>query len=251
MHVSSTYRPQNQLHPQGNLSATASYTFSAKEKDSETNLSYFGARYYSSDLSIWLSVDPNGEDYEVVVDHEKKIITICAVYFTKNENKEIVQGGLDYWNNQSGNFSLKQNGKQYTINFELTLAEGDFVSDDDARIAATLGCSQATNHVEFSNASNQKGAINNGNLIQLHPEKSTTRTLHHEIGHSLGMFDTSFDNNVMKSGGECDVITKQNVRQSVKGYYSNHTYYGGSTTHVGKCVNYIIGNYHGKIIHNK
>ena len=58
MHVSSTYRPQNQLLPQGNLSAAAYYTFSAKEKDSETSLSYFGARYYSSDLSIWLSVDP-------------------------------------------------------------------------------------------------------------------------------------------------------------------------------------------------
>ena len=58
MHVSSTYRPQNQPLPQGNLSATASYTFSAKEKDPETSLSYFGSRYYSSDLSIWLSVDP-------------------------------------------------------------------------------------------------------------------------------------------------------------------------------------------------
>lgn len=63
MHVSSTYRPQNLLLPQGNLSATTSYTFSAKEKDSETNLSYFGARYYSSDLSIWLSVDPMSDKY--------------------------------------------------------------------------------------------------------------------------------------------------------------------------------------------
>ena len=40
-----------------------SYTFSAKEKDSETGLSYFGARYYSSDLSIWLSVDPMSGKY--------------------------------------------------------------------------------------------------------------------------------------------------------------------------------------------
>ena len=39
------------------------YTFSAKEKDSETGLSYFGARYYSSDLSIWLSVDPMSDKY--------------------------------------------------------------------------------------------------------------------------------------------------------------------------------------------
>ena len=39
------------------------YTFSAKEKDSETGLSYFGSRYYSSDLGIWLSVDPMGDKY--------------------------------------------------------------------------------------------------------------------------------------------------------------------------------------------
>ena len=40
-----------------------SFTFSAKERDSETGLSYFGSRYYSSDLSIWLSVDPMASKY--------------------------------------------------------------------------------------------------------------------------------------------------------------------------------------------
>ena len=39
------------------------HTFSAKEKDSETGLSYFGSRYYNSDLSIWLSVDPMSDKY--------------------------------------------------------------------------------------------------------------------------------------------------------------------------------------------
>ncbi|MBR4270058.1 MAG: RHS repeat-associated core domain-containing protein, partial [Clostridia bacterium] len=41
----------------------ARHTFSAKEKDVETGLSYFGSRYYSSDLSIWLSVDPMSDKY--------------------------------------------------------------------------------------------------------------------------------------------------------------------------------------------
>ena len=45
------------------LTADWTYTFSAKEKDSETGLSYFGSRYYSSDLSIWLSVDPMSDKY--------------------------------------------------------------------------------------------------------------------------------------------------------------------------------------------
>ena len=41
----------------------ARYTFSAKEKDAETGYSYFGSRYYSSDLSLWLSVDPQASKY--------------------------------------------------------------------------------------------------------------------------------------------------------------------------------------------
>ena len=40
-----------------------SYTFSAKERDSETDLSCFGSRYYSGELSIWLSVDPMSDKY--------------------------------------------------------------------------------------------------------------------------------------------------------------------------------------------
>lgn len=39
------------------------HTFSAKERDAETGLCYFGARYYSSDLSVWLSVDPMADKY--------------------------------------------------------------------------------------------------------------------------------------------------------------------------------------------
>ena len=41
----------------------AIHAFSAKERDTETGLSYFGARYYSSDLCIWLSVDPMSDKY--------------------------------------------------------------------------------------------------------------------------------------------------------------------------------------------
>jgi RHS repeat-associated protein len=39
------------------------YTFSGKEKDAETGYGYFGARYYDSGLSIWLSVDPMSDKY--------------------------------------------------------------------------------------------------------------------------------------------------------------------------------------------
>ena len=40
------------------------FTFTGKERDSETSYSYFGARYYDSDLMTgWLSVDPMADKY--------------------------------------------------------------------------------------------------------------------------------------------------------------------------------------------
>ena len=44
-------------------SFSSRYTFSGKERDAESGLNYFGARYYNSDLSIWLSVDPLVDKY--------------------------------------------------------------------------------------------------------------------------------------------------------------------------------------------
>jgi RHS repeat-associated protein len=48
---------------QRNSSWNAPYTFSGKEKDTETGYGYYGARYYDSGLSIWLSVDPMSDKY--------------------------------------------------------------------------------------------------------------------------------------------------------------------------------------------
>ena len=64
------------------------YTFSAKEKDSETNLSYFGARYYTSDLSIWLSIDPMSAKYPSLSSY---------VYCADNSIKLIDPNGEEVW----------------------------------------------------------------------------------------------------------------------------------------------------------
>ena len=39
------------------------YLFNGKERDEETGLSYYGARYYNSRVSNWLSVDSLAEKY--------------------------------------------------------------------------------------------------------------------------------------------------------------------------------------------
>jgi RHS repeat-associated protein len=40
----------------------AQYKFSGKERDIETGYGYFGARYYSSELGIWISTDPMADE---------------------------------------------------------------------------------------------------------------------------------------------------------------------------------------------
>ena len=70
------------------LNSSFSHTFSAKERDAETGLSYFGSRYYSSDLSIWLSVDPQAAKYP----HQSNY-----VYCSNNPLKVIDPNGEDEW----------------------------------------------------------------------------------------------------------------------------------------------------------
>ena len=48
---------------QQNTTFDSRYKFTAKEHDQETNYTYFGARYYDADLSVWLSVDPLSDKY--------------------------------------------------------------------------------------------------------------------------------------------------------------------------------------------
>ena len=90
------------------LSTLHSYhTFSAKERDAETSLSYFGARYYSSDLSIWLSVDPMASKYP----HQSNY-----VYCSNNPLKVIDPNGEDEWEiDKKGNIKWKCESEKHQL----------------------------------------------------------------------------------------------------------------------------------------
>ena len=221
---------------QRNASWNAPYTFSGKEKDIETGYGYFGARYYDSGLSIWLSVDPmsdkypsmspynycannpvilvdpDGRDYETVIDEIAWTITIKAVYYTKNSNRERLKDAISVWNGQSGKYEVVvgegDNKKKYTVNFELTIADGDFKTDTEAS-AAIPNQRKNSNFFEVddnmdSDHIGESGGVN----AHVRPD-GLFRTDVHEIAHTLGVGEGT--NGVMLQGGFSEKIRKEHV----------------------------------------
>ena len=100
------------------------FTFSAKEKDSETGFSYFGSRYYSSDLSIWLSVDPMSDKYP----HQSSY-----VYCGNNPIMMVDPNGEDEYFNEYGFYLGSDNSESNNVRM-ITQNDWDFfknVNEDD------------------------------------------------------------------------------------------------------------------------
>ena len=118
------------------LTANSSFTFSAKEKDSETGLSYFGSRYYSSDLSIWLSVDPMAGKYPslspyvycynnpILIKDPNGQYGVIAIRKQLDENGNVTGGTatlvVNYYYNSSMANSMTQEQAQYVENNIIT-----------------------------------------------------------------------------------------------------------------------------------
>jgi len=108
---------------QRSSSWNAMYTFSAKEKDTETGYSYFGARYYSSDLSIWLSVDPMSDKYPSLSpyvycsNNPVKLVDPNGEDITKFED---VNGNLIKQIDDGSNAVFRQFGNRKGMHYEFT-----------------------------------------------------------------------------------------------------------------------------------
>ena len=57
------YMPSGELFSEQRDNWATPYKFNGKELDSETGLYYYGARYYTPEIGIWLSVDPLSDKY--------------------------------------------------------------------------------------------------------------------------------------------------------------------------------------------
>ena len=216
------------------------------------------ARHYHPTLSIWLSVDPmadkypgvspytycgnnpvvlkdpNGRDYEIVVDEKSKTITIRATFYTNAESGETLQNGLDAWNKQSGiySFQIGQGKKSdiYSINFDLSIAKDkdgqylDHASIKDEQRGSKYNKFFVTDNLTLA----ARGETGDGHICKVHSD-APLRTAIHEIGHTIGLGEF-FGNNVMVSGGSDSNISSSNVMEILKhaGFVCSGTTSGGS-----------------------
>ena len=242
IHTGNSFGEGGRIQGIAPTAALPKYAFNAKELDEETGMYYYEARYYKPPVFtsrdphferyFWTTpygycsnnplkyIDPTGMDYDPVVDNENMTITIKATYYASNMDKADLQKALDVWNKQSGCYKYVvgkgKNKQEYTINFKLTIAEGNFETNNDAGRAYDKDKSGSANfYTGRTYKGKNRGETSCGSFIHLNENEASildvTRTLSHEVGHTLGL--TEWKAGLMESGGNntwisCDYVSQ-------------------------------------------
>jgi RHS repeat-associated protein len=108
------------------------YKFTAKELDNETSYTYFGARYYDSELSAWLSVDAYSSKYPSISPY---------IYAANNPVKIIDPNGDSLWiNGNNGEKFLYTPGQEYK-------GSDEFIAKTTNTLNESIGKSKTANRM--------------------------------------------------------------------------------------------------------
>ena len=167
------------------ITVHSSHTFSAKERDSETGLSYFGSRYYSSDLSIWLSVDPMSDKYPSLSPY-----VYCADNPIKlvDPNGEKVKPTLAFQN--SAYNQVFQNLAETNTTYQRIISKyqdnnHDFILDYSTELTSKAGSNQMSytikaGKITYTKANSKYYRPNGGDQCEI----AMVKTLLHEAVHA-------------------------------------------------------------------
>ena len=161
-------------------------------------------------------VDPNGMDWELIVDHEKKTVTIRAQYAVRDGDVKTYRSAeiaIKKWNDLSGQYALKTGDEKYTILFDLSVI--NLSEYDDKNV-----CHNTYEIVPEFKDMNILGETHQRHIKILESEKYNYITSSHEIGHSLGLLHNETMTGLMeedsgKSSGDYS-ITRYNILRIIE-----------------------------------
>jgi RHS repeat-associated protein len=149
-----TYNPWGEEMHQYNANTfgfSSPYRFNSKEKDAETGLYYYGARYYDPKVSIWLSVDPKAHWYP---GHSPYNFSLNNPINLVDPNGQWVEGA-GFWNNLF--YSDKRNEAML-----MAGENGSFEKTDDGWRVTRSNQSSSDNQGDF-----QGEMLNEVEIIEL------------------------------------------------------------------------------------
>jgi len=209
-----------------NEAGTGSRTsYIGREKDNESDLGMYGVRMYEPEYGRFMSVDPlwgkrpfvqpyeyagnnpitakdpDGGDYDIIVDDENQTITVSAIYFATAGDADAANKAIAPINALSGT-EVEYNGKKYVVNFALVVETVDNpnVAMTDAKFTVTgegdLIELDVANVNTFKVSSAESGDVRSGaagtttfgrNVFMLESYALHEGAPTHEILHSLGI----------------------------------------------------------------
>lgn len=234
------------------VNASRKYRFGFNGKEKENSVGQggydFGARLFNSQTGTWFTPDPHainypswspynfcgsnpimrvdkdGKDWDVVVNHETKTITILANFTTYSGNlaNETLQKSVDYWNSQSGkfNYSIKDGDKtiSYSINFNVSLNSSDQNLAGNDMSVVPDNSPIFRERIEIDANGNEKitqpqGASDGKSFVVKKSQSSNDNVVSHEMGHNFGMNHTWFG--LMKSTTGGKRLNVNNIKETL------------------------------------
>jgi RHS repeat-associated protein len=174
------------------------FTFTGKERDSETGFSYFGARYYDSDLmTAWLSVDPMADKYPNISPY---------AYCAWNPVRLVDPDGEDWYQSDDGtaicwrkgnDIEFQKEGQKFlNIGSNYAYSVGNMTIHYNQNNAEYIYFSTSTNFISQSRGDNCKDAAYS--MAQSSGANPTRAGEIYMVNHNLDGVATSTTNNVKK-----------------------------------------------------